>query len=192
VRYDGELSGYGIELRPVEVTDAAAIVELRCTPENRRFIGETDPDPAKQERWIADQLERPGDYYFAVVNAETRRFLGTISAYDIDEDTSRCEWGRWILAAGSGAAPASVVLILEFVFGVLDLAGCYTRTVSANAQVVSLHDSFGAVRAAGPAEPITIFGAEHTLVRHTLDRAAWDRARPRAVRIAHGAQRFLT
>lgn len=160
-----DLTGFGYRLRPVSVMDAELILDLRTHAELGRFLNPTINDLSIQRSWIEEQRQRDEDYYFAIEGAHTR-VEGFISLYEIRDNAG--EWGRWILREGSLAAPASVLLILEFAFEVLELDQIYSRTLSQNLPVVQLHDRW---RYSG--RKIRLESPGHLFVVHELHKRDW-------------------
>src|SRR5208283_4596557 len=58
--------GFGVRLRPVQITDAPFIVWLRNQDYVKGRVGDSAPDAASQEKWLETYFEREGDYYFVV------------------------------------------------------------------------------------------------------------------------------
>ena len=54
---------YGIQLKPVEESDADFIIELRTNNQKSRFISATNPDVTQQKEWIKN-------YKIRVVNSK--------------------------------------------------------------------------------------------------------------------------
>ena len=49
---------YGIQLKPVEESDADFIIELRTNNQKSRFISATNPDVTQQKEWIKDYSQQ--------------------------------------------------------------------------------------------------------------------------------------
>ena len=136
------IDGFGYRLRPVKLSDAQFIIDVRLEDaERNRFIHTISRDVEEQEKWITAYLEREGDYYFIVENRLSGRAEGLISVYDIND--GKAEWGRWVLKKDSFAAVESVDLIYRVAFEKIGLDELYCRTVQDNVEVVSFHNSIG-------------------------------------------------
>ena len=136
------LDGWCYRLRPVRLSDAQFIIDVRLEdPERNRFIHKISEDVGAQERWIENYFQREGDYYFVVENRLTAVPEGLIAFYD--EANGRAEWGRWVLKKGSMAAAESVYLLYRIAFEQAGLNELYCRTITDNASVVSFHTSIG-------------------------------------------------
>ena len=171
MRHDVVLDGPAHRLRPVELTDAGAIVELRRHPDLSRFLHETDSSVATQERWLHAYLERDGDLYWAIERRADGAVDGFVGIYDVADGTA--EWGRWILRPGSLAAPESAWLVHEAGFGPLGLDCLIARTLVENRPVVAFHERYGAE--VGPILPAhaTIRGVPHDAVETRTTRNRW-------------------
>ena len=137
-----KMEGYGYRLRPIRLTDAPFIIEVRLEDQQRsQFIHKISRDVSTQEAWIQAYFERDGDYYFVVENRLTGLPEGLISFYNAADGAA--EWGRWIIKKGSFAAAESVYLLYRIAFEQAGLQELYCRTVSDNISVVSFHHSIG-------------------------------------------------
>ena len=52
---------YGIQLKPVEESDADFIIELRTNNQKSRFISATNPDVTQQKEWIKNYKQRENE-----------------------------------------------------------------------------------------------------------------------------------
>ena len=134
------IDGLGYSLRPVQLSDAQFILNIRLEDMNRtRYIHEIPNDIGMEEQWIRKYFDRAGDYFFIIENKITGQSEGTIGIYDMKD--GRAEWGRWVIQKGSLAAVESIDLIYKIAFQVLDLRELYCRTIEKNDSVVSFHDA---------------------------------------------------
>jgi len=142
VRHSIQAEGLCYRLRPIEMSDARAIVDIRLEDADRnKFIHRISPEVKLQEKWLSDYFKREGDYYFAVENKFTGQMEGLISIYDVAG--KRAEWGRYVMRRNSLAAVESAALCLQTAFEVLALDEVYGGIVSVNKAVISLHKRFG-------------------------------------------------
>jgi len=179
MQHDLTIDGFAFRLRPVVADDAAFITALRTDARRSRFIHRTAPDVAAQRAWIERYRSRPGDYYFVVERRADGVAEGTIGIYDLD-DTRRCaEWGRWVLRPGSLAAPESAWLVYRVGFERLPLDLLYSRTVAANARVVSFHAGCGLTTHATLTGAVVLDGVAHDLIEQHMRRADWSTWGPR-------------
>lgn len=142
MKHNFSLDGFNYRLRPVRISDAQFIIDVRLEDaERNKYIHKISRDIKLQEDWINSYFERPGDYYFVVDNRITGESEGLISIYD--EKDGKAEWGRWVLKRNSLAAAESVDLMYRIAFEKIGLVELYCRTVQINKEVVSFHDSIG-------------------------------------------------
>lgn len=136
------LDGYGYRLRPIKLSDASFIIQVRLEDMDRnRYINPISTDVSEQENWLNRYFEREGDYYFVIESRLSGKPEGLISFYD--KKDGRAEWGRWVIKKGSLAAAESVYLLYRIAFEKAGLQELYCRTLSENAAVVSFHTSIG-------------------------------------------------
>lgn len=139
-----KLAGYGYCLRPVKLSDAQFIVNIRLEDEERnKYIHKISPDVKDQEKWLNDYFNRDGDYYFIIENRLTGAPEGLIAFYN--ENNGSAEWGRWVIGKGSLAAAESVYLLYRIAFEQVGLQELYCRTLADNTTVVSFHSSIGEI-----------------------------------------------
>jgi len=177
MRHSLRIEGFRYALRPIAEADARFVAELRSDPELGAYLHRTSGRVEDQEAWLAAYFERTGDYYFVVEELATGEAVGTVGVYD--SDGARAEWGRWLIRRGSPAAVESALLVYRAAFEGLQLDEVYCRTVAENAKVVSFHDSSGAERVATLENHFHLDGVAHDAVEHRVDRARWDRMRPK-------------
>ena len=173
MRHDLSSSRYGIRVRPIELEDAAFVVELRTDVGRARFLHPIPPDVDAQKGWLTAYFNRRGDYYFVAERESDRRREGLISVYDLDPKTRTAEWGRWIFRSDSNASIAAAVQVLDIAFDTLDLDRVLTRTVSKHEALVRFHESTGAKRTAILSDYLTVEGVAHNAIEHTLTSEAW-------------------
>jgi len=177
VRHDLRLEGRAFRLRPVEPKDAGFIAALRRDP---RAAGRLHPVSGlvdDQVAWIQAYLGRAEDWYWIVESRRSDLPEGTLGLWRADDVPGRAQWGRWVLRAGSLAAPESALLLYRAAFEELGLRAVYCRTVAANRAVVSFHDRAGLDRA-GVVTGAFQFGATPIdAVEHELTRDGWPATR---------------
>ena len=178
MRHNIAVSGSRFRLRPVELSDARFLLELRTDPSRARFLGPTPPYIEAQEKWIEQYFDRPGDYYFIVEDVRTDASEGSIGIYDCDEADRSAQWGRWVVRNGSLSAVESAYLIYTVGFELLGLERMYCRTAIANERVISFHDSFGLTRTRALNKSILLPDGPSDAVEHELTREAWQRLKP--------------
>ncbi len=174
-------SRYGVRLRPIDLEDAAFVVELRRDAERARFLHPIAPDIEAQKRWLAEYFGRQGDYYFVAERETDGRREGLISVYDIDEEARAGEWGRWIFRPDSRASIAAAVQLFDLAFDTLGLDRLQAHTVVEHKALLRFHDTMGATRTAVLPRHLVLGDTSHNAVEHTLTRDGW-----------HGSRRKLS
>lgn len=164
------LQGHAYGLRPVELSDAALIVQLRAA--SGQFLNRGAVSEVEQRAWIERYFLRADDYYFVVERLAGGEPHGVAGIYDVDRSARRAEWGRFVMRPGSTAAIEAALLVYRCGFEVLQMDELCCRTLAENAKVVAFHDTCGLERA--PA-PVTIAhnGEPREAVEHRITRAAW-------------------
>ncbi|MGY1601113.1 GNAT family N-acetyltransferase [Geodermatophilus sp. SYSU D00815] len=176
MRHDLRLEGIAFRLRPVAVTDAATIVDLRRDPSRSRYLHATDPSVAAQLRWLEDYFRREGDYYWAVDRLADGSTEGFVGIYDVAG--GEAEWGRWVLRPGSLAAPESAWLLHEAGFALLGLESLISRTLAENRAVVAFHARSGAETVRTIPGHTEVDGVPQDAVEARMTRARWATAGP--------------
>lgn len=134
------IDGFCYKLRPVQLSDAQFILNLRLEDSLRnQYIHEVPNDINIEIQWLQRYFEREGDYFFIIENKLSGLPEGTIAIYDAMD--GRAEWGRWVIQKGSLAAVESVALIYKVAFSLMNLQELYCRTIHDNSTVISFHDS---------------------------------------------------
>lgn len=170
MRHNLKLEGEAFALRPVELDDSDFIVEQRNDPRIQRFINRGARDVGEQQAWLNEYFERPGDYYFMIVDRRTGAREGMVAIYEVDEEQRIAEWGRWVVRPGSLAAVESALLMFRIAFEQLGLEMVYSRTVCDNKAVASFHDSSGVTRARILHDYVTLDGTTYDSVEHHATR----------------------
>lgn len=179
MRHSVSLACLRYRLRPVSLEDATFIVELRNDPVLSKYLHEISPRVEDQVSWLERYFARPDDYYFIVEDADSGERHGTIGIYDIEDNASGAQWGRWILKHGSIAALESAWLICEAGFSKLGLASLSSRTLVENPRVVSFHDSFGALRTGVLEGHFLVGGERKSAIEHRIEASEWPVLRSR-------------
>ena len=67
MKHDLELTGHAFRLRPIELSDAQSIVDLRASQPGRgQFLHPISDDVRLQEAYLTRYFDIPEDYYFVV------------------------------------------------------------------------------------------------------------------------------
>lgn len=173
MRHDINITGYAFKLRPIELSDAQLIVDLRTSqPERSRFLHPISSDVNSQEIYLKKYFDTPNDYYFVVERIKTQKPEGLIGIYDIEDRLG--EWGRWILDKNSLAAIESCFLIYKIGFSCLNLREMYCRTILNNQPVVSFHDSCDIPRHILLQDFFTLGSEKYDAVEHRINTKKWN------------------
>lgn len=140
------IEGKYIYLKPVSNKDAFFIVSIRNHPEYSRYIHDGAKTIKEQTKWLKKYYTRGDNYYFIIVWKNGNKRIGTIAIYNIDWNSKKAEWGRWIVDNNPLAAIESMFLIYNYSFNVLGMEKMYFTTVTKNTKVVKIHDAYGAQR----------------------------------------------
>lgn len=167
------MEGHAFRLRPVAISDARFILDLRTDPARNSFIHETANDLNMQIEWIERYFRRVGDYYFIIESKNTGEREGTIGIYNIDPQARCGEWGRWIVVPQSMAALESAFLIYEVAFSMLKLNMVYARTAVLNTKVIAFHDACGLDRQAVLSGFLSLPDGKADAIEHTLSKEKW-------------------
>lgn len=192
MRHDFTLEGFAYRLRPISNADASFVLQLRSNSHLNQFLHTTSPNLQDQMNWFSAYYERAGDYYFVIERKDSSSPEGLISLYDVNFESKKAEWGRWILKPGSLAAVESALAIYTFGFEQLQLSQIYCRTVSNNKSVVSFHDSCGIQHRKVLKNHFKI--GEHFVdaVEHLIDLQSWPQVQATLKRLAELTSRRLT
>lgn len=144
------IEGFGCRLRPVELSDAAYIVNLRNQPFAKGNIHATSTSVADQEAWIARWKQREHDYYW-IIETGGGDPIGTIGLYDICEELAEGMPGRWVMEShGKIHLVAPFLLVYGFAFEQLHLKRLVMDIVASNKKVCRFHAMYGAAQIAVP------------------------------------------
>ena len=174
MRHNYHLDGYAYRLRPVDLGDAAFIVEMRGHDSERlQYIPLVPADEEKQQEWLVRYFEKPDDYYWIVERITTGKAEGLISIYDVSPPEPTAEWGRWVLQPGSLAAVESALLVYRAAFEQFRLRSDSCLTVADNQRVLSFHDSCGLARVAYLKAHFQLRDGFHDAVKHLCTSTDW-------------------
>ncbi|MGO8945150.1 MAG: GNAT family N-acetyltransferase [Syntrophobacteraceae bacterium] len=179
---------FGIRLRPVGLSDAGFIVNLRNSPHALGFVGDSAQTEASQRDWLNSYFARPGDYYFIVELARNCQMVGTSGIYDIQDGSG--EGGRWIILPGIPAAPASSWLTYHISFDILGLDVVRGTVVESNKNSISFHKKIG-IHVPGDSKPRIIAGEPVNMLEWRVTRAEWPLISANLTRYALIAEKVL-
>lgn len=130
------IEGKYVNLREVEVEDAAFILKLRTSEKGKKFLHKTSPDIDKQIEYIKKYKSYDSEWYFIVEN-KNKQPLGCLSVYDIQGD-SACT-GRWIMADNVRVQESieGDLLLKDFTYNVLAMNHIRTDTRYENKNMIN-------------------------------------------------------
>jgi ribosomal-protein-alanine N-acetyltransferase len=129
----------------------AYVAAFRDDPELANLLGlEHDAEPQDVLRWVnATWTDPPGlrSWEFAIAEAESDAFLGTIMIHSCDWKNRRAETGFWLTpqVRRRGIASQALQLVLDWAFGELALERMELTALPANAAVPRIAEKFGYV-----------------------------------------------
>jgi hypothetical protein len=118
VRHSIRVEGFAYLARPLEVSDAEFIVEVR-TPDRSRHMQSIVRTIEAQRDWIERYFERPGEYYFVIERTGTHRPEALSCLLTPDEEARSIQWGRFIVRPGSRAGVESAIFMHQVAFEIL-------------------------------------------------------------------------
>lgn len=92
------LEGKYVNLREVEIDDAAFILSLRCDEKKARFLHKTENNPEKQIKYLKHYKTLDNEWYFIIEN-KRHEPLGTTRIYNVRENQYTS--GSWLMKDGS-------------------------------------------------------------------------------------------
>lgn len=176
---------FGVRLRPVAMADAAFIVWLRNLDYVKGRVGDSAPDVASQEAWLAAYFKREGDYYF-IVETLGGIPVGTFGVYGISGTSA--EQGRWVMRREVPVALPSVLVGFDLAFEKLGLSELRGTTVASNSPVLSINRKCGFRQVRVDQAGQVIGGKAVDMVHYVLTIEDWSKAREGLVRLARVAE----
>lgn len=145
------LSGHGITLRELRVSDATALLALLTTEEVTKFISPPPTTTQGFERFIQwAQRERLAGRYlcFAVVPDGCDTAVGLFQVRQLNSDFETAEWGFALGSAywGSGLFQSGAEMVIEFAFDVVGVHRLEARAAVENGRGNGALRKMGAVQ----------------------------------------------
>lgn len=141
---------YGITLKPVELSDAKFILDLRTNESKSRFISDTDYNIEAQENWIKKykiREDKNEEFYFIAEDTDGEDFA-TYRLYNLNLVDKTIEIGSFISKPNYPNAMNIIrldILIKEFAFEVLKMDKIVFEVRKKNTSVVNYHKKFNPV-----------------------------------------------
>lgn len=138
------VKGKNIVLRPIELSDAEFILELRLNNNKNKHLHPTDKSVEKQRNYIKNCINKDDEYYF-IIESNDKKQLGTVRIYDVIKNDDFC-WGSWIITDDAPLTTAieSALLIYEYAFYTLNFSKAHFDVRKGNKRVVAFHERMGA------------------------------------------------
>jgi len=124
------LTKYGLQVRLVQVEDAAFILSLRADPIRTQYMLTLEADVEKQQQWILayKKRERAGKDYYLLYSDENNQPVGVNRIQKIDFNKKTCTISSTIKKKGGATTAAAMYLINRFiVFDLLYLNEFYAE-----------------------------------------------------------------
>lgn len=137
------IEGKYVNLREVEIDDAAFILALRCDERKSRFLHKTENNLEKQIEYLKRYKTLDNEWYFIIEN-KRHEPLGTSRIYDVSG--SQYTGGSWLMKDGSLPEETleGVLLGRQMAFETIGFEkDCYDVR-KANKKVVRFHKMCGA------------------------------------------------
>lgn len=141
---DTTYSRYGVNLRLVDESDAAFIVQLRNDEKLGRHLSKSSASVEDQKAWIRSYKAREAraeEYYFIAVGENGERY-GTTRLYNLEEDSFTT--GSWLFSSDApyGTAIKADLIGRELAFEELGYEICKFDVRKDNKTVIRYHKSF--------------------------------------------------
>lgn len=157
--FDKKMEGKYVYLKSVTVDDAEFTLSLRQNPTLTRYLPKLDITLEQQKSWITLQRKKEGDYFFVAKTFDNIP-IGTVSIYEIHEDSS--ESGRLALIGDPLQNTEASLLLFRFAFDILGLKKVTGYIVDGNRRADRFNKQFGCMTG----EPE--FDEKGELIRRTL------------------------
>jgi RimJ/RimL family protein N-acetyltransferase len=136
-----EINGTKTILRDVKLEDAKFICDLRNKSKNNKYLSSSKSIKIKeQQEWLTNYLKKENEFYFIIESVQLEKQVGTISLYNILNNTA--EFGRYVCESAQQSIE-SEFLLLKFAFEELKLDLVYCKTVKENEKTWKQHLKYG-------------------------------------------------
>ena len=137
------LEGKYVNLREVELADAAFILALRCDEKKARFLHKTENNLEKQIEYLKRYKTLDNEWYFIIENKQHEP-LGTSRIYDVHDNQFTS--GSWLMKDGSLPEETleGSLLVSLMAFEKLGLEKDHFDVRKGNEKVVRFHKIRGA------------------------------------------------
>lgn len=138
------IEGKYVNLREVELDDAAFILSLRCDEKKSHLLHKTENNLEKQIEYLKHYKTLDNEWYFIIENKQHEP-LGTTRMYDIHDNQFTS--GSWLMKDGSLPEETleGSLLAREMAFETLGFEKDIFHVYKVNKKVVCYHNLWGAV-----------------------------------------------
>lgn len=169
--YPNIIRGLTVDLRPVEESDAAFILDIRADETVKRYVHALDISVEQQQAWIRTHRKMPGDYYFIIMD-KAGKSLGTIGLYGLADGCG--ELGRLVCMNGPIESTEASMLVLDLAFGEMRCNYLTGSVVCENTKVRSMFHRFGFIHETVPKD-----NGGYRVFYGALQKAGYERCRPK-------------
>lgn len=141
--YQDIVEGIGVNLRPVEESDAEFTYRLRQDKARTKYVHSVEGTVEDQRNWIINQRKREGDYFF-IVEDKKGEPLGTVGYYGLDGKNG--EMGRMVINGSFAQNCDAILQLRRFAFEIIGADHVRCTAVRGNAPVLAQLKRLGAVQ----------------------------------------------
>lgn len=138
--YDKMICGRYVDIRSASLDDAEQTLKLRQDPQKTIFLHQLDNEIDKQKRWLKNQIEKTGDYFFVILDKKNE-IIGTIGIYDIEGKKGQS--GRLLSYGNSVQSFEGMLLAIRFAFDYLVLDELWGDVDARNTTALEFNKMFG-------------------------------------------------
>lgn len=173
------LKGERVHLRPLEEADATDAARWMNDPDTRAWLGSCLPiSVANEVQWIGSHgVQRPPvSIQFGIVESEGDRLVGAVGIHEIDWVARTGVLGMVIAHSdlrGVGVGTEAGKLVLNYVFGELNLRALLAEAIEPNSASRALQKKLGAKEIGRKPDWVFRGGQYHDMVMSVLTREVW-------------------
>jgi len=140
MKYDRIIKGRFVDIRSIDVEDAEFSYDIRNMEFARNLVGKQVKDVDSQRKYIEQQLDREGDYYFVILSKSGKK-IGLYGIYNIHDNIA--EFGREVSIGNSVQAMETKLMMLDFARDVLGIKQVYSVIYTCNVKQLNQQKRFG-------------------------------------------------
>lgn len=151
--YKSIIEGIGVNLRPMEESDAEFTYKLRKNQDKKgtRFVHSLNGTVEDQREYIKQQREKPGDYYFVVEDKQGTP-IGVVAYYNIIGTEG--EMGRMIIDGSFVQNCDAILQLRRFAFEIIGAKHVRCTVVNGNKPVLAQIRRLGGIQVGSHIDPI--------------------------------------